>query len=212
MNKHSSPSDIAEQADASVASTEGLRADALARRRLLLKGAGTGAAAMAALAPMGALAQVKPNVFICKKNGQEFACTISGVQSAGHSFGANVNKITAGGKGISWWGTPKSTVKTSVYYGQPMNAWPQGCQAGTLVSTVFGPNAEFASTTMFALIRDYPTHQSEMARWACAYVNALAYSGTFPYSAMQVAEQYKLGSAKLKSDALALYKTYLEGL
>ncbi|WP_310386009.1 hypothetical protein [Roseateles sp.] len=189
-----------------------MSADALVRRRLLLKGAGTGAATLAALTPIGALAQTQSTVFVCKNGtGKDVMCTVSGVQSAAHSFGPNITKVTAGGKGVAYWGAaaPAVTPKPGVVaVPTPLNTWPAGVTPTALVKTVFGSGAAYANTGLFAMTNRYASQ--DMAHWIAAYLNAKAMPASFPYKPAEVVALYTDTTKRVA--ALAFFKGYLENL
>jgi hypothetical protein len=209
MNKQSSQSVTSPPAES--AATQ-LSADALARRRLLLKGAGTGAATLAALTPLGALAETQSTVFVCKNgSGKDVMCTVSGVQSAAHSFGPNISKVTAGGKNVAYWGAAAPAVAAKpgvVAVPTPLNTWPAGTTPTALVSTVFGSGADYAGTGLFTVTNQYASQ--DMAHWIGAYLNAKAMPTSFPYTPAEVVGLYT--DAGKRVAALAFFKGYLENL
>lgn len=179
-----------------------LSADALTRRRLMLRGASGGAAALAALQPVGALATSQSTVLTCLNGaGKEALCTLSGVQSAAHSFGPGITRIPAKGKSKSYW---KS------------NPWPSGCATvcapnklvGSLLSNC---NSSYRSMTMQWLMANAAS--SIEADFICAYLNGTAcYSATyptaskaFPYSSGKVKEFWDAGG-QTRTNAQTLFK------
>lgn len=195
--------------------TRALSADALARRRMLLKGAGAGSVAtLAALAPMRAMAGNGVTLAVCssaKGTGKAVICTISGVQSAAHSFHGETLP-NAWGYSPGWWGqcTTVSGVKV------PTRTWP--CAYNVTVGSVLIRAVEpIRSITLLTLMTN-PTYASAPERhWLCAYLNALAYEtntgwakGTtgfaFPYSSTEVINFYLTSNA----DAYNFFTTYLE--
>lgn len=161
-----------------------LSPDALMRRRLMLRGASGGAAALAALQPIGALATGQSTVLTCKNGeGKESLCSISGVQSAAHSFGPNVVPIQAKGKHKSYW-------KTATY-------WPTGCSKGARLDSVLHTPANPDKTLLQILTSYSGTHEAD---FVAAYLNAAqSYALTptalknFPYSKEQVQALWKAG-------------------
>jgi hypothetical protein len=203
MNNQSSDSQNSQHDVDPLAPVQPLVGDALARRRLLLKGATGGASALAALTPVGAMAQ--STVFVCGPNAQT-VCSLSGTNSAAHSFGPNVSKVVAGGRPVAYWGKPSSTSPMV-----PANTWPTD-------GTAFGPAMKLSdsflgvnsTTKLCKVLADSPG--SPEAHWITAYLNALKYQplGTFPYTAAQVKGFY---ADSLKRDsAVAFFTNYLENL
>lgn len=164
-----------------------LSADALMRRRLMLRGASGGAAALAALQPIGALATGQSTVLTClNAQGKESLCSVSGVQSAAHSFGPNITKIQAKGKAKSYW-------KNN------LGAWPASttCTPTTTVSTLFA-GANNGSKTMLQVLTDHAG--TIEADFIGAYLNGSALYATtptalknFPYSKEQVKALWDAG-------------------
>jgi len=150
-----------------------LSADALMRRRLMLRGASGGAAALAALQPIGALATGQSTVLICTAGDlKQRQCSVSGVQSAAHSFGPNVDKVWAKGKTKTYW--------------KDASSWPNGCSKNTKVGDVF----KGASNPDKTFLQILSSHAGTIeADFVTAYLNgAFLYSSTpsvsktFPYS------------------------------
>lgn len=210
MNNQSSGSENSQRLDP-LAPTPTLSADALARRRLLLKGAGGGATALAALTPVGALATSQSTVYTCiGQAGKEGLCTLSGVQSAAHSFGPNIVKVPAGGLSPGWWGQEKYVSGNIV----PKRTWP--VPYGNLVQTVLTlAPSNLGGLTLFELMRN-PSYSNKVERhWLCAYLNAKASEQgllpapyQFPYTSTDVVNFY------LASDqnAYQFFTTYMEKL
>lgn len=202
MNEKTSQSE-APSVGAAGLSADQMSAAALARRRLLLKGASGGAATLAALTPLGALATTQSTVFVCKNgDSKDVLCTLSGVQSAAHSFSATITKVNCGGKKVSHWNACTTSAPST-----PSNAWPTGCSSGAKVSTVFGTNCEYANTAMFTVVKQ---SSQPMAHWITAYLNAKAFPASFPYTPAQVVSLY--GDTTKRAAALAFFTGYLENL
>lgn len=178
-----------------------LSADALARRRLMLKGATGSAAALAALKPMGALATTQSTVLVCKNaQNKDVLCTVSGVQSAAHTFGPNITKVLAYGKCKAYWQTNPS-------------AWPTACRttcAPTLkVGTLFA-NCANSNKTMMQILTNYAG--TIEADYICAYLNGShlydpvpTSTKCFPYSSSQVQALWTGGEPN-RSKAQTLFK------
>jgi|SRR6218665_3601290 len=185
-----------------------LSSEAVARRRLLLRGVGSGAAAVAALTPVRALATNSGStVYVCasKTTGKDLICTLSGVDSAAHSFGPNITKVVAGGKKVSYWGDCKNTgsSKTPVY--APNNSWPIDYK---IVAKDALPNcsAAMSNKTLLEIMR--ANQSTEEAHWIGAYLNAAKFPAMFPYTPQQVLDLY---NGNQRSKALTFFVTYLEG-
>ena len=177
--------------------TRGLSAEALARRRMLLKTAGTGSVAtLAALAPMRAMAG-GVTLAVCNSatTGKAVICTISGVQSAAHSFHGETYP-NAWGYSPGWWG------KTTYVSGKlvPSRTWPCSCNV-TVGSILIRASSTTKNLTLLTLMAD-PAYSSTPERhWLNAYLNALAYETNtgwekgrtgwaFPYSSTDVINYY----------------------
>lgn len=177
--------------------TRSLSAEALARRRMLLKSAGTGGAAtLAALAPMRAMAGgVTLAVCSSAKTGKAVICTISGVQSSAHSFHGETYP-NAWGYSPGWWGQTTTSNGLTV----PRRTWPCGCNV-TVGSILIRASSSTKNLTLLTLMSD-PTYASTPERhWLGAYLNALAYETNtgwavgrtgyaFPYSSTDVINYY----------------------
>lgn len=202
MNEKTSQSESLRVSDAGLPADQ-MPATALARRRLLLKGASGGAATLAALTPLGALATTQSTVFVCKNgDNKDVLCTLSGVQSAAHSFSATITKVSCGGKKVSHWNACTTSAPTT-----PSNPWPTGCNSSAKVSTVFGINCEYANTAMFTVVKQSTL---PMAHWITAYLNATKFPASFPYTPAQVVSLY--ADTTKRAAALAFFTGYLENL
>lgn len=216
MNDHPSNSGAQLSDDPLSPRKSSLSADALARRRLMLRGASSGAAALAALKPMGALATGTggSTVLVCKNaSNKDALCTLSGVQSAAHSFGPNITKITAGGKKTTHWSS-----RTGSGPGTPINTWPSSCSSvcapgKTVGSLLAGCNSSYTNTKMLDLLNHSTAGNSTEAHFIVAYLNAaLLYSSTgptlsktFPYSMDQVKSFWTAGGTT-RTNARDLFK------
>jgi len=188
-----------------------LSADALARRRMLIKGAGTGATSLAALSPMGAFAS--STVVVCSNaQGKSVLCTISGTQSAAHSFGPNITKLSGAGCKPSTWGAGKN--------GKPTRTWPSpytsNCGTTKVGSVLIYASPATRNLSLFQLMNTNPS--APEAHWLCALLNALAYEAggsvwigptfAFPYSSSQVKTYYLNNNTQ----ALNFFSNYLENV
>lgn len=177
----------------------------LNRRRLLLKGAASTGATVAALQPIGALATGLPSgsvVLTCPSSvggSKETICTVSGVQSAAHSFASNITQVKACGKTISYWSANNAMV--------PVKAW--NCSHTTKCGTLFSNcNSSYTYKSLIWVLVN--AAGSDEAGYICAYLNGLNFYGAplsgkcFPYSHTQV--QSFWGDGNKRANALALFK------
>lgn len=173
-----------------------LSGDALARRRLLLRGASGSAAALAALQPGRALAGDSVVLTCMGISGKKGLCSVSGVRSAAHSFGPNVTSIDAIGKSKAYWVANANA-----------SAWPVG--TGTKIEDVFGTGTSFTGKTLLYVL----TSKSSTieADFVCAYLNGGMFyaaspsaSKAFPYSASDVQKLWAAGG-NTRTDAQFLF-------
>lgn len=178
------------------------KVDPLARRRLLLSGLGKGAAVIGVAVPIQTLAA---SALVCNgSSGKNGLCTVSGFQSAMHSFGAGTAQTQAAGRASFVWGQAKFEFPPPSSP-QPLVAWP--VPHTTLFKSIFGGTS---TLTLFEMLQQGNTPESH---WVTAYLNAAKYyPTTFPYPTVStggvngVREWY--GSAQ-STQALALF-TQLE--
>ncbi len=167
--------------------------EALARRRVLLKGLGKGSAALAVVVPIQTLAA---NTII----GGTKLCTVSGVQS---SVGSH----------------PLGTVTTCSGYSpthfQTLANWPTTLTVDTINFTSASPfNTIFTggiSSSLNTVLTTLPA--SDETVWITALLNALlAKPGfNFPYTASQVRAFYT-GGGTGAVNALAFFKGYMQSI
>lgn len=152
------------------ASHRSTKVDPLARRRLLLSGLGKGAAVIGAAVPLQTLAS---SVLVCNgSSGKNGLCTVSGFQSAMHSFGGGgtVTQVQARGWSAAKWGEGQT------FNEGPANPWP--IPEDTLFRSVFGGNS---TATLYEVVQTNTTN----AHWVAAYLNGIKYYPTsFPYPAI----------------------------
>jgi hypothetical protein len=183
--------------------------EALARRRLLLKGLGKGASAAAVLVPIQTLATTTPS------DGVVRLCTVSGIQS-------NVGSGRTGGTTAQCQGHSPS------FYATLAN-WP-GYNATTKVASFWLRSTKFyntstfkavfnntgaSSVTLFNIISSGPVSEQI---WVTALLNAIKRNGGtnigspgyFPYSPNEVVALYN-DTAK-RSNAETLFANYLQTL
>lgn len=220
MNKPSSTPGVSSANDPLSSHQAAPAADVMMRRRLLLRGATGGAAALAALKPVGALATSGTSTVLVCKNGlnKTSLCTLSGVQSAAHSFGPNIQKIQAAGKRLTYWSA--RTGATSSSCGTPNNAWPKAAEPlvapGNKVSTLLS-NSTYANVKMLDLLNSQPS--SDEAQFIVAYLNATSHyndvgptsAKSFPYSKSQV-QSFWNPTAGLPADSRARARTLFESI
>jgi len=198
MNNQSSGSENSQRHEP-LAPAQALSTDALARRRLLLKGATGGTAALAALTPVGALATGSggSTVLVCASDkGAPGLCTLSGVGSAAHSFGPLVTKISASGKNAAYW-------KNLNYWPTTVPATLKTAKVKTLLGTCTNGEKQILYVLQYA-----PT--SVEALWICAYLNGAKFydaggpsqAKPFPYSSVQVMDFWKNANTRMNAQAL----------
>ncbi|MDN3919515.1 hypothetical protein [Roseateles violae] len=216
MNKQSSESENSQRGDP-LSPQRTLAGDALARRRLLLRGATGGASALAALTPLGARAAGTggSTVLTCTGVGGKVGlCSVSGTNSAAHSF-LNVTQVPAGGKKVSWYGSCSGGSCSSLSM-TPANAWPTGLLPSTKLKNTTLPwaaGSAYGNYTMLGLLGTRSA--SAEAHWTVAYLNALKFYplGTFPYSASQVVDMYNgVFPGVTRDKAYTFFTTYMENL
>ncbi len=187
--------------------------DALARRRLLLKGLGKGSAAVAVLVPIQTLAAIEPL--------SPRLCTVSGVQS-------NVGSGRTGGTTTNCSGYAPSHFATLANWpgftpGPGNSAGSASFQVGTQTYTdATRFNAIFGNTGSNTKLLDVFTLSTSSASekvWAAALLSAvkklllglgptqIGSAGYFPYTP---AEVVALFTSARKVDAEAFFKNYLE--
>ncbi len=211
-------------------STGAALSEAQVRRRRLLKGLGTGTAAVAAAAPIQTLALTQS----VTQNG--LMCTVSGVGSAAHSTGGSLK--TCGGLSPGWYKTPshwpgydptknKATNTytklgggTATFY-ENFDAAPNGLSSGgpvnysttkdTAFKAIFGGGS--SAGVFYILKNQAPTDEFH---WIAAFLNALFYANgpwpkapyVFPYSPSEVLGLYTNDYA----NGLKFFKGYMETL
>lgn len=191
--KPSSPTDV-ESSD----HPAGLSGEALARRRLLIKGLGKGAAAVAVVAPIHTLAA--PVIV-----GGTKLCTVSGVQSNVGSGRAGTNTDVCRGHSPSFFST--------------LSNWP-GFSAGTATNTVdaitftqatpFSTVFSGSATPLLTILTATPT--SDEAAWIVALLNAIQNPPGFffPYTPSQVRAFYNDPNPTNVLNALNFFKGYMQ--
>ena len=178
--------------------TECLSSVAVARRRVLLKGVGKGAAVLAATVPIQTLAS--QSVLTTPGLGtQQHQCTISGMHSGVHS--ATTTTTVCGGFSINHWALLDKSL------------WPGGPTTfNTIWSDVFGNTGNYPTQKLSAILKN--NSGTPEAHWISAWLNARyeeSHVGAlhFPYTSAQVVDLFKTNP---NSDALTFFTTYLENL
>lgn len=181
-----------------------LSAEALQRRRMLLKGASGGGAALVAITPLNALAGGKVLVCQHRTSGKNVIATVSGVNSAAASFAAGTTVDQAGGCSPAKWGA------------KAQGNWP--CSQTKLVSSIMNGSA-CPSWTFLRLMKDTSSSYSAEKRWVCAYINACAFESkssatglpvgySFPYTPSQVLGYISANDSKARD----FFGNYMERL
>lgn len=168
---------------------DALSSVAVARRRMLLKGAGKGVAVMAATVPIQTLAGQSLLTFDGKHQ-----CSVSGMQSGVHSA-TPTNTPVCGGYSISYW---KNNAATAGIW--PINSTTRYSPTLTKITLTGNP-------TMLEVLTNFAT--SDEAHWVCAYLNALKVVFNFPYTSSQV-QAYNGSSGATYTNALAFFTNFME--
>ncbi len=174
-NITSSSAEVVEQGDS-------LTSSALARRHMLLKGLGKGAAVVAAAVPIQSLAVttlVKP-----MDGGKFQICSISGMQSGSHSRPPTT--LQCGGHSPGWWGQNSN---------QKAARWPASLPGGltpdTPIANLFGKTIKTTpNPTLWNVATDPAYSNSDERHWLCAWLNACTMSN-FPYNSDEVLTIYQ---------------------
>lgn len=174
----------------------------LARRRMLLKGLGKGAAVLAVAVPLKTLAS---NSSTCTPPGNNGApairCGISGMQSA---IGSRQTYTVCEGYSPGWWKQGSDDT--------PSRTWPKDSYGKTtpdqIVKTIFTKSSETA--TLYHKMKNGPN--DDTWHWICAWLNALSGGpkGNFPYTGAEVLEFYNGTGPYTSAAALTFFKTFME--
>lgn len=184
----------------------------IARRRILLKGVGKGAAVLAAAVPIQTLAGQSLLTFDGKHQ-----CSVSGMHSGVHSA-TPPNTPLCGGYSPGWWGQSE-TVKGKMVPKRPWPTLPNGWTFDTPCDAVFTQctlrNTDGSKPSLFQVVEPKEPisrfANTDEFHWVCAWLNALSHSFNFPYSGQQVLDFYTQGLASTAyQDALTFFKTYME--
>lgn len=199
----SQPSTSADSAP--VRESSDMAGDALARRRLLLKGLAKGSAVAAAVAPVQSL---------MAQTSTERLCTVSGVQSNVGSGRTGGTTAKCQGNSISYF----STLSNWPGYNSvssPNGSFTNGSTSGlTAQATFFAVFAGGSSGSLISIVTGSPA--SSEAIWVTALLNAnkrthdISVLGYFPYTPAEVVALYA-DNAK-RSAAEAFFSGYLQGV
>lgn len=195
-----------------------LTLDSVARRRLLLKNIGKGAAALAVTVPVQTLAQgtvlLTPDL--------QHRCTVSGMQSGIHSQDTTTGSV-CGGWSPGYWQQVADPPAGSGWRGKkdsspvvprPKN-WPANAIPDAYYTAVF-PNAGLTlingnPPTLWEVMSrkgqgNYKN--TDMFHWIGAWLNGFRQENNFPYTHDDIADLY--ANPTTRAPALALIKTHLE--
>jgi len=178
---------------------QALSSQAVARRHMLLKGLGKGAAVLAATVPIQTLAG--QNLLTPDRLHQ---CSVSGMHSGVHSA-TPAGTPVCGGFSPGYWG--------QIQNGQPKRTWPllpNGWTYDTKCSAVFTKRVLSGDPTLFQVMNPPAYANTDERHWICAWLNALSQSFSFPYTGQQVLDFYYSTTPGVSADALSFFKTYME--
>lgn len=179
-----------------------IQSDPLARRRMLLKGLGKGAAVLAAAVPLKTLATQSSTCTHPGNNGAPvIRCGISGMQSG---IGSRQTYTVCEGYSPGWWKQTDDGVT-------PRRTWPSYNGSPTpnlIVKNIFTKSTETA--TLFQKMKNGPN--DDTWHWICAWLNALSGGpkGNFPYTGSEVLAFYNGTGPYTAAAALTFFKTYME--
>jgi len=167
-------------------SNEAFSADATARRRVLFKGLGRGAAVLTATVPIQTLA------------GQ--VCPSSGTMSARVSQGTAPAENCPSGFSPAHW-----SESTRIRSSTPYKKWPNGADHLARYNSVFLESHN--SKPMFNIMKD--SVDSDERHWICAWLNSYEVP-KFPYTPAKVIALSNPTYSAQYADALAFLKKYME--
>lgn len=178
-----------------------MQGEALARRRLLLKGLSRGGAVAAAVAaPVSSFAVPSGTVLVTDPNNT--MCSQSGQQSLVHS-GAPGTRTTCAGHRPSYY------VATNPSNGAPVAVnWPTAFNDQLTVGALLGASGNATTDAKSVLTVLATEGSSDLAYWIAAAFNSLIDTGTFPYTLAEVQTQYQSGVPTL----INLYRQFLSSL
>lgn len=179
---------------------EPLSSTALARRHLLLRGAGKGALLAAAAVPIQTLAGTGMLTGAGKNGEPAVRCSVSGMQSGIHSAAPSAG--TCGGRSPGWW-------KQSPQ--QPHAQWPASVNPDASITTVCSRSTLQVGgnpATLWQVVSMFSN--TDECHWVCAWLNATVGAFNFPYTAAEVIALYE--DLSKYDAALTFFKTYMENL
>lgn len=177
-----------------------LSSAAVARRRILLKGVGKGAAVLAATIPIQTLATQT----LLTPDGLH-QCSISGMTSGVHSA-TPLTTPRCAGLSSDYWGKVNPAKTT-----EPLNKWP--IDYTVMFNKIFSPSSLRPNTTLFHVMSLGTFASSAERHWVAAYLNALRLNtgGGFPYTSDEVVGFYKQGPASgAYQNALKFFTDFME--
>ena len=186
MLNSTEPSEPGSQTSPNNWSDETFSADAAARRRVLLKGLGKGAAVLTATVPIQTLA------------GQ--ICPSSGTMSARMSQGTSPAENCPSGFAVAHWAQTNADNPPA-----PKNQWPAGASHLARYRSVFISSAN--NKTMLQIMTD-PSYSDEK-HWICAWLNSQAVP-KFPYKPLKIINLANPDFRTQYADSLAFLKKYME--
>lgn len=167
-----------------------LSSAAVARRRILLKGVGKGAAVLAATVPIQTLA----NQSLLTFDGLH-QCTVSGMKSGVHSTTPGTTPL-CGGFSILHWSN------------LPTNQWPGGTSTSVKKwNQVFTTSSSYSNNKLVDILKTPLSSSSPEAHWIVAWLNATALPRSqFPYSPAEVI----VYNTEASTDAYTFFTTFME--
>lgn len=164
-----------------------LSSAAIARRRILLKGVGKGAAVLAATVPIQTLAGQSLLTF----DGTH-ACVVSGIGSGVHSTTPG-NTQRCAGFNITYWRTLKQT------------DWPTGTY-GKLWKDVFVSISPYSSDSLSKIVKNSTTPAE--AHWVVAWLNATRPHPSYPFPYLP--DQVRDFNTANSTDAFTFFRDFME--
>ena len=184
-----------------------IQSDPLARRRMLLKGLGKGAAVLAAAVPLKTLATQSSTCTHPGNNGAPvIRCGISGMQSG---IGSRQTYTVCEGYSPGWWGQVLNDSNPRT----PKRAWPTDYNEKCNVKfPKEGLNKNGVIPTLYQVMDDPSYANTDTRHWICAWLNALSGGpkGNFPYTGAEVLAFYNGTGPYTSAAALTFFKTYME--
>jgi hypothetical protein len=186
-----------------------LNKQALARRHVLLRGLGKGAAVMGAVVPIQTFSAQTLLTFDGK-----YLCSVSGTQSAVNSTTTS-SALACGGYSPASWVQSESKRRATLKWPVLPNGWTAKTQCRKVFtrSVLMKEDGHWPSLidVMEANEKNSRFAASDEIHWICAWLNALSGSFNYPYTGQQVLDYYNQGFAsKSYQDALFFFKTYME--